>query len=218
MDILYGINVNVSPKDIEARHRIGQEDFIWQEIWRISIHSFKVRWNDHLVNYFLLMYRYGINTNKLHLMFSRAEFWSFHVKLQQYLTKKTNELTVYGISCRNVTIFYRQELPYLVQVQEKLKAYKNSKSNLPSSCVIADDTHVIVVWLDVVVFNKHDISYFWNNVHLFKYYPVKIPQNCFNSFNYLNQTCNQVFKFSAALTEWQNWFTVFVNCRKETVM
>ena len=74
--------------------------------------------------------------------------------------KKTNELTVYGISCRNVTIFYRQELPYFVQVQEKLKAYKNSKSNLPSSCVIADDTHVIVVWLDVVVFNKHDISYF----------------------------------------------------------
>ena len=29
---------------------------------------------DHLVNYFRLMYRYGINTNILHLIFSRAEF------------------------------------------------------------------------------------------------------------------------------------------------
>ena len=59
-----------------------------------------------------------------------------------------------------MTIFYRQELAYLVQVQEKLKAYKNSKSNFPSSCVIVDDSHVIVVWLDEVVFNKHEISYF----------------------------------------------------------
>ena len=52
----------------------------WQEIWRTSIHLFKVCWNDHLVNYFPLMYRYGINTNILHLTFSRAEFWSFPVK------------------------------------------------------------------------------------------------------------------------------------------
>ena len=57
-----------------------QEDFIWQEIWRTSIHLFKVGWNDHLVNYFPLMYRYGINTNILHLTFSRAEFWSFCIK------------------------------------------------------------------------------------------------------------------------------------------
>ena len=58
----------------------NQEDFTWQEIWRTSIHLFKVRWNDHLVNYFPLMYRYGINTNILHLTFSRAEFWSFRIK------------------------------------------------------------------------------------------------------------------------------------------
>ena len=35
---------------------------------------FKILWNDHLVNYFPLIYRYGINTNILHLTFSRAEF------------------------------------------------------------------------------------------------------------------------------------------------
>ena len=41
----------------------NQEDFIWQEIWQTSIYLFKVRWNDHLVNYFPLMYRYGIDIN-----------------------------------------------------------------------------------------------------------------------------------------------------------
>ena len=25
-----------------------QEDFIWQEIWRTTVHLFKVRWNDHV--------------------------------------------------------------------------------------------------------------------------------------------------------------------------
>ena len=30
--------------------------------------------NDHLVNIFLLLYRYGINTNILHLTFSCVEF------------------------------------------------------------------------------------------------------------------------------------------------
>ena len=35
---------------------------------------FKVPWNDDLVSYFPLLYHYGINTNILHLTFSRAEF------------------------------------------------------------------------------------------------------------------------------------------------
>ena len=37
------------------------------------IHLFQVRWNDHLVNYFSLMHRCGINTNLLLLTFSRAK-------------------------------------------------------------------------------------------------------------------------------------------------
>ena len=43
-------------------------------------HLFKVRWNDHLVSYFSLMYCYGINTNILHLTFSLAGFSSFRIK------------------------------------------------------------------------------------------------------------------------------------------
>ena len=111
--------------------------------------------------------------------------------------EKTNELTIYGIL--NVTIFYRQELVSLFQVQEKLKARRSSKLNFSSSCFIADDSHIKIVWVHVVVFSKHDILHFWDNVYLFKYYPVKVPQNCFNSFNYSNQTCIQVSKFSFAL-------------------
>ena len=34
----------------------------------------------------------------------------------------TNKVTIYGLLCRNVTVFYRQELVSLFQVQGKLKA------------------------------------------------------------------------------------------------
>ena len=102
--------------------------------------------------------------------------------------EKTNELTLYEISWRNITIFFRQELASLFQVQEKLKACKKSKLNFSSSCFIANDSHVKIVWLHVVVFSEHDILHFWDNVHLFKYYPVKVPRNCFCS----NETCIQV--------------------------
>ena len=87
--------------------------------------------------------------------------------------EKTNELTIYGILCWNVTILYRQELPSLFQVQENLKLCRSSNLNFSSSCFIADYSHVKIVWLHVVVFCKHDILRFWDNVHLFKYYPMK---------------------------------------------
>ena len=43
-----------------------------------------------------------------------------------------NELTIYATLCRNVTMFYRQKLASLFQVQEKLKACRNSRSNFLS--------------------------------------------------------------------------------------
>ena len=91
--------------------------------------------------------------------------------------------------------YYRQVLGSLFQVQKKLKAWKNSKLNFSSSYFIADDSHVKTVWLHVVVFSEHDILHFLDNAHLFKYYPVKVPQNCFDSFNSSNQICIQVSKF-----------------------
>ena len=41
--------------------------------------------------------------------------------------EKVNELIIYVILCRNVTIFYRQKLAFLFQMQEKLKACKNAR-------------------------------------------------------------------------------------------
>ena len=113
--------------------------------------------------------------------------------------EKTNELTMYGILCRNVTIFYWQKLSSLFQVQEKWKPWGSSKLNISSSCFVAHDSHVKTVWLHVLVFSEHDILHFWDNVHLFKCNPVKVPQNCFNSSYYSSQTCIQVSKFLCAL-------------------
>ena len=113
--------------------------------------------------------------------------------------EKTNELTIYGMLYLNVTIFFRQEVASLFQAQEKLKTCRSSKSNISSSCFIADDSHLKTEWLHVVVFSEHDILHFWDNVHFLKYYSVKVPQSCFNSFNCWNETCIQVSKFLFAL-------------------
>ena len=40
--------------------------------------------------------------------------------------EKTNELTIYGILCQNITMFYQQELAFLFNVHGKLEAYRNS--------------------------------------------------------------------------------------------
>ena len=47
--------------------------------------------------------------------------------------EKTNELTIYAILCRNATMFYRQKLASLFQVQEKVEACRNSKQKFSSS-------------------------------------------------------------------------------------
>ena len=97
------------------------------------------------------------------------------------LNEKTNELTIYAILCQNITIFYRRELSYLFKVQEKLKSCRIS-----SICFTADDSYVKIRWLHVIVFSEHSILNFWDNVHLLKFYPMKVSQNCFNSFNCSN--------------------------------
>ena len=73
----------------------------------------------------------------------------------------------YAVLCQTVAVFYWQELASLFQVQGKLKRCRNSKYNFSSSCFIADDSHVKIIWLHVVVFTEHDILHFWDNVHLF---------------------------------------------------
>ena len=64
--------------------------------------------------------------------------------------EKTYELTISAIFCRNVIIFFWKKLDSLFQVQGKLKVWRNSKWNFPSSCLIVGDSHVKIVWLHVV--------------------------------------------------------------------
>ena len=101
--------------------------------------------------------------------------------------KKLMNNHICRILCRNITIFCRQELASLFQVQQKLKACRSLKLKFSSSSFLADDSHVKSVWLHVVVFSEH-VLHFWDNVHLFKHYSVKVPRNCFNSFSYWDQT------------------------------
>ena len=81
---------------------------------------------------------------------------------------KTNELTIYGKLCWNVTIFYRQELISLFQEQEKLKACRKSKLNFSSSCFIADDSHVNMIFL---IF---DIIFICLNIIQWKYLKITL--------------------------------------------
>ena len=81
---------------------------------------------------------------------------------------------------------------FFIQVQKKSKACWSSKLNFSSSCFIVGKSYLNILWLHVVGFSKHDILLYWDNIHLFKYYPVKVRQNCFSSFNYTNQICIQV--------------------------
>ena len=69
-------------------------------------------------------------------------------------------MNLYGILCRNATIFCRQELASLLHVQEKLKACRNSKLILSSSCFIVNNSHVKIVWLHAAFFSEHDILRF----------------------------------------------------------
>ena len=121
---------NIELVDTETRR------FYWQEMWPTSIHLFKVRCNDLSVSYFPLMYHYGVLIISYKILI-----------IARISNDKTNELAIYAILCRNVTIFYRQKLASLFEIQEKLKVCRNSKWNFSSSCFIADDHRVKFVWL-----------------------------------------------------------------------
>ena len=173
---------------------LKQEEFTWQEIWR----TWNLRFLERLFSE-LFSANVSLWNQYKHIVFNIFSCRTLIISYRMLIiTGKSNELTRYRKLCRNVTIFYRQELASLFQLQEKLKACRSSKLNFSRSSFIADGSHVKTVWIHAVVFSEHNIFHFWDNDHLFKYYPVKVPQNCFNS----NQT----------------WFKIFVNCLNETVM
>ena len=90
---------------------------------------------------------------------------------------------------------------FFISSAGKIGSVQEFKIKISSSCFVANDSRVKIVWLHVVVFSEYDTLHFWDNVHLFKYCSVKVTQNCFNYFNCSNQTCIQVSKFSFPLNK-----------------
>ena len=129
----------------------------------------------------------------------RSFFWSvFSCIRTEYRKIQTRKNSEFGHFSRHNILSTRTN--FFLSSSGKIESVQEFKIKLfSSSCFIADNSHVKIVWLHVAVFSKHDILHFWDNFHLFKFYPVKVPQNCSNSFNYSNQTCIQVSKFSFAL-------------------
>ena len=53
-------------------------------------------------------------------------------------------------------------------------------------CFKADENHRKITCSHSVIFNEDYFLCFWDNIHLFKNYPMKVPQNCFDLFNCSN--------------------------------
>ena len=163
-----------------------QKGFNWQEIWRTSIHSFRVCLNDHLVTILFFFdvflwkqYKYiAFNIFSCRILITSCKM----LIVTRISNETTNKLTTYAILCWNDFVFNWQQLTSLIQAQKKLKACRNSKWNFSGSYFIVDDSHVKLVWLHVVNFTKHGILRFWNNVRLLNCYWKKLkPQTWFNS-------------------------------------
>ena len=110
-------------------------------------------------------------------------------------SEKTNELTIHAILYQKVTIFCRQEQVLYIKCTKNWKRTRDSKWNFSSGCFIPDDNHVKIVRLHRIVFTKHDVLHFWDNVILSISNPVKVSQNCFSSFCCSSETSRQVYIF-----------------------
>ena len=107
-----------------------QGDFIWQEVWRTSIHLFEVHWNDHLVNYFSLMHR----------CWSQCKFIAFNIFSSRILitsgkiliitvisNNKPNELTIYVNYFQTSQYFTNKSQLLYFKWRKNLRACGNCK-------------------------------------------------------------------------------------------
>ena len=109
-------------------------------IWRSFIHLFKVSWNDHFPLKSWNIYGISLWSNYKYIAFN-----IFSYNITGISNEKTNELIICAILFQNATIFYRQELASLFQMQEKLKTCRNLKLIFLSRYLIARDIHLEIV-------------------------------------------------------------------------
>ena len=158
---------------------------------------FNACWNDHLVNF--------LSDASLWNQYKFISFNIFSCRILVISCKiliitaisndKTDELSIYAKSCRNVAIFCRQELASLFQLQEKLIAWGNSRLSFSSKYFTDDDSHIKSISSCTVVLKVLTVLYFWDNFHLLKHYPKKAAQNYFDSFNSSNKTSTKISIF-----------------------
>ena len=149
----YGDILHISPYSVQIRENTDQNNSKYGHFLRSGNQYKYIAFNILLCSILIISYK-TLNIT-----------WIYN--------EKTKELTIYAIFYQNVTIFYRQELASLFQKQEKLKPFGNSKWKFSSSCFIADDNHLKIVGLHVVVLTEHDILHVWDNLCLLKWYPAK---------------------------------------------
>ena len=71
------------------------------------------------------------------------------------ISSDTNKLPIYAVLCRNVTIFYRQEL-LLYLYTGKIENVQELKVKL-FDLLLTDCSHTKIIWLHAVVFKEHDL-------------------------------------------------------------
>ena len=148
----------------------------------MNFHSFtwgKLKWAFSELCFFDVYLWNTYKLNAFNIFSSKALIISCEILITTVISNvTTNKLTIYAKLCQNVTVFCLQEIASLFPVQEKWRACSNLKCNFSSSCFIAGDIHV--------VFDKNSILRFSDYVHLLKYPPIRVPQNCFGSFHCTN--------------------------------
>ena len=131
----------------------------WQEIWRTSLHLFKVCWTGNSVNYLYLMYRYVISTNILHFEeycwrisyisllknlhilknFNHVESNVNHYRNIQWKNKWVNLLCIVTSKHHNILTI---RTSFFISSGEKIEACRNLKLNcscITSRCLIVTE-------------------------------------------------------------------------------
>ena len=126
--------------------KFNQEEFIWQGTYLYPFIQNSLEWPFSELFPSNVLLRNQCKYIAFNIISCRILIISYKILIITGISdEKTNELTIYEKLCGNVTIFYRQQLASLSQMQEKLKPCRSSKLNRSSCCFIAGDSHVKIV-------------------------------------------------------------------------
>ena len=132
---------------------INKADFVWQEVWRTdSFIRDSLEWPFSELCFSDASLRNQYKFITFSIFSCKTLIICCKILIITVISNKTtNELTIFETLRRKVTIFYRQELTSLCQVQKKLRACRNSIQSFWSSSFIANDSHINIICPYIVV-------------------------------------------------------------------